>query len=122
VILIGLFFLAYIPKVYILFERLLGLFEKIKWTKNTATKLKAKTFRFVGEFQGGVRFLFTKKRVFILSSLTKLISIILLYSTTVLIAMSLSETFNWSESIFMIVSGLLAVTTMMFFPLPGASG
>lgn len=122
VILVGLFLLAYIPTVHILFEKLLSLFEKIKWTKKLATKLKAKAFNFVGQFQSGVHFLFKKKRVFILSSLTKLISIILLYSTTILIVMSLGLSTNTPDGIYMIVSGLLAVTTMMFVPLPGASG
>lgn len=121
-ILVGLFLLAYVKKAYILFEKLFQFFERFKWTKKRAAILKSKTLGFVVKFQDGVKFLFGKKRVFILGSFVKLLSLLVLYSTTIFIALSLGYTFSLSENIFMIVAGLLAVTTMMFVPLPGASG
>src|SRR5690554_966319 len=121
-ILVGLFLLAYVKSAYELFEALFIFFERFKWTKKGAYKLRMKTENYVGKFQGGVKFLFTKKRVFILSSLTKLISLILLYSTTVIIFRALSQTTSTSTAFYMFFSGIMAVTTMMFVPLPGASG
>lgn len=121
-ILVGLFLLAYVKSAYKLFEALFKFFERFKWTKSRAHKLKLKTERFVGEFQGGVKFLFTKKRVFILSTLTKLVSLILLYSTTVIIVGALGEHIDLNGGFYLFYAGILAVTTMMFVPLPGASG
>jgi len=121
-ILVGLFLLAYVKSAYKLFEALFIFFERFKWTKKGAYKLRMKTENYVGKFQGGVKFLFTKKRVLILSSLTKMISLILLYSTTVIIFRALGQTTSTSTAFYMFFSGILAVTTMMFVPLPGASG
>ncbi len=122
-ILVGLFLLAYVKKAYVLFEKLFEFFERFKWTKKRATILKSKTLGFVVKFQDGVKFLFGKKRVFILGSFVKLLALLALYSTTIFIALSLVHTsFSMRENFFMIVAGLLAVTTMMFVPLPGASG
>src|SRR5690606_22212221 len=67
-ILVGLFLLAYVKKAYVLFEKLFEFFERFKWTKKRATILKSKTLGFVVKFQDGVKFLFGKKRVFILGS------------------------------------------------------
>src|SRR5690554_1078867 len=121
-ILVGLFLLAYVKSAYKLFEALFIFFERFKWTKKGAYKLRMKTENYVGKFQGGVKFLFTKKRVLILSSLTKMISLILLYSTTVIIFRALGQTTSTSTAFYMFFSGIMAVTTMMFVPLPGASG
>jgi|SRR5690606_5713787 len=121
-ILIMMFLMAYVNKVYRLFENMFGFFQRFKLTKKHATNFKNKTKNFVGNFQNGVRFLFTKKRVFILGTFTKLISIILTYLTTVFIAMSLDFSFDLSENIYMIFASVIAVNTMMFVPLPGASG
>ena len=121
-ILVGLFLLAYVKSVYKLFEALFTFFERFKWTKKRAYNLKVKTKIFVNEFQGGVKFLFTKKRVFILSSLSKMISLILLYSTTVIIVRALNQTINISDAFYLFYAGIIAVSTMMFVPLPGASG
>ncbi len=121
-ILIGLFLLAYIKSAYKLFESILGLFEKFKFTRNIAGKLKVKTFDFVKDFQKGTKFLFTKKRVFILSSLVKLVYLILLFSTTILLSKSLGLNFSFNENIYLMTVSIVASTTMMFVPLPGASG
>lgn len=121
-ILVGLFLLAYVKRAYRLFELMFIFFERFKWTKKRAYQSRLKTQKFVQDFQGGVKFLFTKKRVFILSSLTKLISLVLIYSTTILIVMSLGLSLQTSQFYYLFFAGILAVTTMMFVPLPGASG
>lgn len=121
-ILVGLFLLAYVKSAYKLFEAVFRFFERFKWTKKGAYNLKVKTEKFVGNFQGGVKFLFTKKRVFIISTLAKLISLILLYSTTIFIVLALGQTLTTSNMFYLYYAGILAVTTMMFVPLPGASG
>src|SRR5690606_41174902 len=82
----------------------------------------SKTANFVGEFQEGVKFLFTKKRAFILSTTFKLLSLLSVYATTVLISISLGFHFSIEQNFYMIFAGILATTTMMFVPLPGASG
>lgn len=121
-ILVLLFLMAYINKVYILFEKIFGLFERFKWTQKNARKIREKTFGFVVKFQNGVRFLFTKKRVFLLSSSTKLVSLSLTYATTIFIALALGNNFNILENFYLVFGSMLAVMTMMFVPLPGASG
>lgn len=121
-ILVGLFLLGYVRTAYKLFEAIFRFFERFNWTKKTANRLKLRTEKFVNEFQGGVKFLFTKKRVFILSSLTKLISLTLLYSTTVIIVRALGQSISINNAFYLFYSSILAVTTMMFVPLPGASG
>ncbi|MFA5692830.1 MAG: lysylphosphatidylglycerol synthase transmembrane domain-containing protein [Acholeplasmataceae bacterium] len=121
-ILVGLFLLAYVRGVYRLFEIIFSFFERFKFSQKLAAKLKSKTFNFVNNFQKGVKFLFTKKRVFILSSTIKLLSLIFIYSTTILLSKSLGFNFTLNENIYLIVVSLIATTTMMFVPLPGASG
>jgi len=121
-ILVGLFLVAYIKKAYRLFEKLFSFFQKFKLTNKLATNLHEKTFGFVTKFQQGVQFLFTKKRVFILGALFKLLSLITLYSTTIFIVVSLGFEINLNDNIYIVVAGILATTTMMFVPLPGASG
>lgn len=123
IILIGLFLLSYIKGVYIIFEKLFEFLEKFKLTRKLASKLKLRTASFVKEFQTGVRFLFTKKRVFITGSLLKLISLLLLYASTIYISYALGITIDsLNIAFYLIIVGVLAVTTMMFVPLPGASG
>ncbi|WP_162146920.1 lysylphosphatidylglycerol synthase transmembrane domain-containing protein [Acholeplasma granularum] len=122
IILVGLFLLAYVKSAYKLFEMIFIFFEKFKIFKKTSYKLRIKTEKFVGEFQNGVKFLFTKKRVFVLSSLTKLVSLTLLYSTTIFIVLALGKELEIYQYFYIFFISNLAVTTMMFIPLPGASG
>src|SRR5690606_38365824 len=67
-------------------------------------------------------FLFTKKRVFLLATIAKIISLILYYSTTLVIAISLGLQLSGIEPVYLIAASLLAIVTMQFVPLPGASG
>ncbi len=121
-ILVLFFLLTYVKRAYRFFEKLFSFFEKFKWTKKTATKLKNKTAGFIVDFQEGVHFLFTKKRVFLLSTISKIVSLILYYSTTYFIAVSLGIDLTSHEVIYLIAASLLAIVTMQFVPLPGASG
>src|SRR5690606_7924714 len=76
----------------------------------------------VVEFQESVHFLFTKKRVFLLSTTAKMVSLTLNYLTTYFIAISFGFTLDANGAIFIVAASLLAIVTMQFVPLPGASG
>lgn len=121
-ILILFFLLAYVKRAYRLFEKFFSFFERFKLTKKIASKLKNKTSDFVVNFQGSVHFLFTKKRVFLLATTAKMVSLILYYTTTLVIAISLGLQLSGIEPVYLIAASLLAIVTMQFVPLPGASG
>jgi uncharacterized protein (TIRG00374 family) len=121
-VLVLFFLLAYVKKAYRLFEKFFGFFERFKLTKKTASKLKAKTGNFVTKFQSGVQFLFTKKRVFLLATTTKIVSLMLYFGTTIMIAKALGFNISGYTPMYLFIASMLAIVCMQFVPLPGASG
>ncbi|WP_162163993.1 lysylphosphatidylglycerol synthase transmembrane domain-containing protein [Acholeplasma hippikon] len=121
-VLVLLFLMAYVKGFKNLIYKLLMLLSKIKFLKKKMEQLMEKSDKFVHNFQKGVKFLFTKKRVFIGSLSTKFAALFITYLTTILIAKALGATLTTSENFYLVFTSLLAATSMFFVPLPGASG
>lgn len=121
-VLVLLLLMAYVKGFKGLIYKFLSLLGKIKFLTKKMENLKLKSDNFVTTFQSGVKFLFTKKRVFILSTLTKFASLFITYLTTVFIVKSLGVNLSINDNFYLIFASLLAATSMFFVPLPGASG
>ncbi len=121
-ILIGLFLISFVKG----FKRLLkGFFKglgKIKFLNKTMTKLEAKTFDFVENYQKGTKKLFTKKRVLIGATLLRILDMFIFYSIPIFIFLSLNVTVEFKDYLFVIMMAAFATNFMMWIPTPGATG
>lgn len=123
-ILVFLFILSlvYIKGVSTFIIKLLGLIAKIKPLKNLMNKLIDKTPKFVNDFQKSIKLLLKRKRVFIFTTLVRVIALLGYYSIPFFVAWSFNIPVGINDYGYFLAGTIISSTLMAWFPLPGAAG
>ena len=122
VILVGLILVSFVKSFKKLLKNTFKLFGKIRFLAKPMEKLQERTFSFVENFQAGVKYLFSRKRVFLGSSFLRLFDLFVVNAIPILIFLALGTKVEFSDYLFIIMMSAFASTFMMWVPTPGASG
>ena len=116
-------FFSFSPATSKLFNGLIMVVCKIKPLRKKKDKWLSKATSFTSRFQNSLKFIFKRKRVFFVGAGLKIASFFVYYLIPVIVILSLGYNIDSAYQVFYIMgSVLLASSTMMWVPLPGASG
>ena len=116
-------FFSFSSKTSLLLNKIITLICKIKPLRNKKDKWVSKATAFTNKFQESLRFLFKRKRLFFVSLTLKIVAQLVFFFIPVLVYLSLGyNIFDANEMFYIMSAVLLASSTMMWVPLPGASG
>ncbi|MDL2292742.1 flippase-like domain-containing protein [Acholeplasma sp. OttesenSCG-928-E16] len=101
----------------------IGLICKIKPLRKYKDKWLEQANIFTDNLQESMTLLVKNKKIFFISTLIRLISLLVYYSIPAVIVYAMGYNIsNSSQFFYIMASSILATTTMMWVPLPGASG